>query len=59
MDHRVGAVQALTVALLLVSQPLRSQEPTISVDVKVVNDRLLPAALSRGSHPEAQGGTGH
>jgi len=37
MDHRVGAVQALTVALLLVSQPLRSQEPTISVDVKVVN----------------------
>jgi VWFA-related protein len=37
MNHRVGTVQAWTVALLLISQPLCSQEPTISVDVKVVN----------------------
>ena len=37
MNHRVGAVQAWTVALLFLSQPLRGQEPTISVDVKVVN----------------------
>jgi VWFA-related protein len=37
MNHRVRLVQALTIVLLLGSQPLRSQGPTISVDVKVVN----------------------
>jgi VWFA-related protein len=37
MNHRVRLVKALTVAFLLGSQPLPSQEPTISVDVKVVN----------------------
>jgi VWFA-related protein len=37
MNHRVRLVQALTIVLLVGSQPLRSQGPTISVDVKVVN----------------------
>jgi hypothetical protein len=37
MKHRVRLVQALTLVFLLGSQPLRGQEPTISVDVKVVN----------------------
>jgi VWFA-related protein len=37
MNHRVRLVQAFTIILLLGSQPLRSQGPTISVDVKVVN----------------------
>lgn len=37
MRYPLAAVSAWTVGLLLVSQPLRSQEPTISVDVKVVN----------------------
>jgi VWFA-related protein len=37
MNHRVRLVQVLTILLLLGSQPLRSQGPNISVDVKVVN----------------------
>src|ERR1700736_1054759 len=37
MNHRVRLVQVLTIVLLLGSQPLRSQGPNISVDVKVVN----------------------
>ena len=37
MKHRVRLVPTLTVVFVLGSQPLRSQEPVISVDVKVVN----------------------